>query len=77
VVAPRPRFHEHLGLAFDQILASARDNVVLLERILWAIETIESAARTPARRAALAAVASDVRGTIELQLAGKGRTRCS
>jgi uncharacterized membrane protein len=73
VVAPRPGFDEHLGLAFDQILANAQGNVVLLERVLWAIETIESATRTSPRRAALAAFASDVRATIERQLDGKAR----
>jgi uncharacterized membrane protein len=53
VVATVPSFQSLVAQAFDQIRRSARDNVVILERILGAIDTIGSLATRQAHLRAL------------------------
>ena len=57
MIAKRPEFEDFIRLAFEQILESGCANAVILDRLLWAVETIGEAAHTPSRRQVLAETA--------------------
>ncbi|HWL16564.1 MAG TPA: DUF2254 domain-containing protein [Opitutus sp.] len=69
VIAQRAEFDHMVALAFDQIRESGTNNVVVLDRLLWAIAQIEERTTLPARRETLSRAALAVGATAERTLA--------
>ncbi|TFY96545.1 DUF2254 domain-containing protein [Ramlibacter rhizophilus] len=66
VIAPAPDFGDLLSLSFEPVIRQCRGQVMVLSRLVTALETVTAATSSPQRRAAMRPVLRELRAEIQL-----------